>query len=203
MLNVPKTTVRLDSTDNVVTAVRGLNKGERVEGANLQDDVPAGHKVATAAVEVGEPLIKYAQVIGYASELIKPGQHVHVHNVAFRNTEHDYEFSTNVQPVTPLPENERATFEGFRRPNGKVGTRNFIGVLTSVNCSATAARTIAQAFGPDQMAHFPNVDGVAAFVHGTGCGLADSGDGFAALQRVLWGYARHPNFAGIVLVGLG
>ena len=203
MLDMPKTTVRLDSTDNVVTAVRGLKQGERVEGAPLLDDVPAGHKVATASVEVGEPLIKYAQVIGYASEPIKPGQHVHVHNVAFRNTEHDYEFSTNVQPVTPVPENERATFEGFRRPNGKVGTRNFIGVLTSVNCSATAARAIAQAFGPDQMARYPNVDGVAAFVHGTGCGLADSGDGFAALQRVLWGYARHPNFAGIVLVGLG
>ncbi len=124
-------------------------------------------------------------------------------NVAFRNTGHDYEFSTNLVPVEPVPEGERATFMGFRRGNGKVGTRNFIGVLTSVNCSATAARMIADSFGPDEMAKYPNVDGVVAFVHGTGCGLADSGDGFAALQRVLWGYARHPNFAGVVLVGLG
>ncbi|HSM40681.1 MAG TPA: altronate dehydratase family protein [Afifellaceae bacterium] len=203
MLDMPKTFVRLDAADNVVTAIRGLKPGDPVEGVSVADDVPAGHKVATRAVAQGEPLIKYAQIIGYASEPIEPGRHVHVHNVAFRNTDHDYEFSTNVQPVAMVPESERASFMGFRRDNGKVGTRNFIGVLTSVNCSATAARMIAAAFGPEEMAKYPNVDGVAAFVHGTGCGLADSGDGFAALQRVLWGYARHPNFAGIVLVGLG
>ena len=203
MLDMPKTYVRLDSADNVVTAIRGLKPGDRVENVEILDEVPSGHKIATAPVGEGKPLVKYAQVIGYASEPIEPGEHVHVHNVAFRNTAHDYEFSTNVQPVEFIPENERATFQGYRRPNGKVGTRNFIGVLTSVNCSATAAHKIAEAFGPDQMVGYPNVDGVTAFVHGTGCGLADSGDGFAALQRVLWGYARHPNFAGIVLVGLG
>ena len=203
MLDMPKNVVRLDAADNVVTAIRGLKPGDRVDGVDVLDEIPSGHKIATAPVGEGEPLIKYAQVIGYASEAIEPGRHVHVHNVAFRNTGHDYEFSTNVLPVEPVPEGERATFMGFRRDSGKVGTRNFIGVLTSVNCSATAARMIAAAFGPGEMAKYPNVDGVAAFVHGTGCGLADSGDGFAALQRVLWGYARHPNFAGIVLVGLG
>ncbi|MEM1346888.1 MAG: UxaA family hydrolase, partial [Pseudomonadota bacterium] len=93
--------------------------------------------------------------------------------------------------------------QGFRRENGSVGTRNRIAVLTSVNCSATAARRIAAAFGPDALAPYPNVDGVSAFVHGTGCGMADAGDGFEALQRVLWGYARHPNHAGVLLVGLG
>jgi altronate hydrolase len=203
MLDMPKTHVRLDNADNVVTAIRSLKSGGHVEGVELRDDVPAGHKIATTAVAEGEPLIKYAQIIGYASQPIEAGCHVHVHNVAFRNTDHDYEFSTNVQKVEMVPEGERASFMGFRRENGKVGTRNFIAVLTSVNCSATAARMIAASFGPETMARYPNVDGVAAFVHGTGCGLADSGDGFAALQRVLWGYARHPNFAGVVLVGLG
>ncbi len=203
MLDMPKTFVRLDAADNVVTAIRTLGTGDLVEGVAALDEIAAGHKIATAPVAEGEPLIKYAQIIGYASQPIEPGQHVHVHNVAFRNTDHDYEFSTNVLPVDHVPEAERASFMGFRRKSGKVGTRNFIAVLTSVNCSATAARMIAAAFGPEQLAKYPNVDGVAAFVHGTGCGLADSGDGFAALQRVLWGYAKHPNFAGVVLVGLG
>ena len=102
-----------------------------------------------------------------------------------------------------VPENRRDTFMGFRRPNGMVGTRNYIGVLTSVNCSATAARKIAAHFTPEVLAPYPNVDGVCAFVHGTGCGMAGSGDGFEALQRVMWGYARHPNHAGVVMVGLG
>ena len=92
---------------------------------------------------------------------------------------------------------------GYRRENGKVGTRNYIGILTSVNCSATAARMIASAFGPEEMAQYPNVDGVVAFVHGTGCGMAGQGEGFEALQRVMWGYAKNPNHAGILMVGLG
>jgi altronate hydrolase len=92
---------------------------------------------------------------------------------------------------------------GYRRPNGKVGTRNYIAILTSVNCSATAARRIAQSFGPEELAAYPNVDGVVAFVHGTGCGMAGDGEGFDALQRVMWGYARHPNHAGVLMVGLG
>ena len=92
---------------------------------------------------------------------------------------------------------------GFRRENGAVGTRNYIAVVTSVNCSATAARMIADTFTPEVMAGYPNVDGVAAFVHGTGCGMAGDGEGFEALQRVMWGYARHPNHAGVLMVGLG
>jgi altronate hydrolase len=102
-----------------------------------------------------------------------------------------------------LPEDQRDTFMGYRRENGSVGTRNYIAIVTSVNCSATAARMIADHFTPDIMAQYPNVDGVAAFVHGTGCGMAGDGDGFEALQRVMWGYARHPNHAGVLMVGLG
>jgi altronate hydrolase len=155
------------------------------------------------AISKGEAIRKYAQVIGYASQDIAPGEHVHTQNVEFRNTDAEYEFSTDLRPVTPVPEAERDSFMGYRRANGSVGTRNYIAIVTSVNCSATAARMIASHFTPEIMSAYPNVDGVVAFVHGTGCGMAGSGDGFEALQRVMWGYARHPNHAGVLMVGLG
>ncbi len=195
--------IRLDPSDNVVTVTRPLEAGASVESATTRALVPRGHKVAVAAIGKGEAVRKYAQIIGYAATDIAPGDHVHTHNLEFRNVDAEYEFGTDVKPVATAPENARDTFMGYRRANGSVGTRNYIAVLTSVNCSATAARMIASAFGPEEMASYPNVDGVVAFVHGTGCGMSGSGDGFDALQRVMWGYARHPNHAGVLMVGLG
>lgn len=195
--------IRLDPDDNVVTATRALEAGQTVERTSTTGLVPSGHKVATQSIKAGEQVRKYAQLIGFASQDIAPGDHVHTHNVAFRNTDTAYEFSTDMRPVAPVPEGDRDTFMGFRRENGRIGTRNYIAVVTSVNCSATAARRIADAFGPEEMAQYPNVDGVVAFVHGTGCGMAGDGEGFEALQRVMWGYARHPNHAGVLMVGLG
>ena len=195
-------TVRLDAADNVVTAIRPLEVGAEAEpGVAAAALIPRGHKIATRAIAKGDVVRKYAQVIGYAAEDIAPGAHVHTHNVEFRATNVEYEFSTDLRPVEPAKKID--TFMGYRRDSGKVGTRNFIAVLTSVNCSATAARQIAAAFGPEEMAKYPNVDGVVAFVHGTGCGMAGSGEGFEALQRVMWGYASHPNCAGVLMVGLG
>ena len=195
--------IRLDVTDNVVTVTRPLQVGEKISGVATTGLVPRGHKIAAAPIAAGEAVRKYAQVIGYASQTIAPGDHVHTHNVTFRNTAASYEFSTNLRLAAQAPEKERDTFLGYRRASGRVGTRNYVAVLTSVNCSATAARKIAAAFGPEELAAFPNVDGVVAFVHGTGCGMAGAGDGFDALQRVMWGYARHPNHAGVLMVGLG
>ena len=195
--------VRLDPSDNVVTATRALETGTAVEDAATNALIPSGHKIATAPIPKGAEIRKYAQLIGYASEDIAPGDHVHTQNTEFRNTDVDYEFGTDQRPVEVVPETNRDTFMGFRRESGAVGTRNYIAVVTSVNCSATAARRIAEAFGPEELAKYPNVDGVVAFVHGTGCGMAGSGDGFEALQRVMWGYARHPNHAGVLMVGLG
>lgn len=190
-------TIRLDTDDNVVTAVRALSAGE--EGA--VQPIPRGHKMASRPIATGDPVRKYAQLIGYAATDIGPGEHVHTHNLDFRNVQQEYEFATNLRPVAIA--DKKDTFEGYRRENGRVGTRNYIAVITSVNCSATAARMIANHFTPDIMAAYPNVDGVVAFVHGTGCGMADSGDGFEALQRVMWGYARNPNIAGVLMAGLG
>ncbi|MEX6508493.1 UxaA family hydrolase [Jiella sp. M17.18] len=196
-------TVRLDPSDNVVTALKTLETGAEAEAVRTLSLIPRGHKIATRAIAKGEKVVKYAQVIGYAAEDIEPGSHVHTQNVEFRGTAHEYEFSTDLRPATMVPEAARDTFMGFRRKNGKVGTRNTIAVLTSVNCSATAARKIAEAFGPEELAAYPNVDNVTAYVHGTGCGMGGDGEGFEALQRVMWGYARHPNVGAVLMVGLG
>ena len=193
-------TIRLHATDNVVTATGPMEVGAAVEDSVTTALIPSGHKVATAPIPRGMPILKYGQIIGYASADIAPGDHVHVQNCAFAATDHAYEFGTDLRPVEPATGD---TFMGYRRRNGSVGTRNYVAVLTSVNCSATAAHMIADAFGPDEMAQYPNVDGVCAFTHGTGCGMAGDGDGFEALQRVMWGYARHPNHAAVLMVGLG
>ena len=196
-------TIRLDPADNVVTATRTLEAGTAVDDVVTTAIIPRNHKLASREIKAGEAVRKYAQVIGYATEVIVAGGHVHTHNVEFRNTEEDYEISTDLRPAVPVAEAARDSFMGYRRENGRVGTRNYIGILTSVNCSATAARMIASAFGPEEMSRYPNVDGVVAFVHGTGCGMAGQGEGFEALQRVMWGYARNPNHGGVLMVGLG
>jgi altronate hydrolase len=189
--------IRLDPVDNVATAIRQLAPGE--EGAAMV--IPRGHKIALEPIAKGQPVRKYAQVIGYAAEDIAAGMQVHTHNLEFRNVDMAYDYSTNLRPMPPAATTD--TFMGYRRANGRVGTRNYIAVLTSVNCSATAARMIANHFTPERLAAFPNVDGVAAFVHGTGCGMAGSGEGFEALQRVMWGYARNPNVGAVLMAGLG
>jgi len=190
-------TILLDPSDNVATAIRTLAPGD--EGAT--GPIPRGHKIARSAIAKGEAVRKYAQIIGYAAADIAAGDHIHTHNLEFRNVDQAYEFGTNLRPVAPATTVD--TFMGYRRPTGRVGTRNYIAVLTSVNCSATAAHRIADHFTPDLLAAYPNVDGVVAFAHGTGCAMGGNGEGFEALQRVLWGYARNPNVGGVVLVGLG
>jgi len=195
--------LRLNRADNVAVAIRPLRAGDEAAGVPVAEPIPRGHKFALAPIAKGDAVLKYAQVIGYAAGDIATGAHVHTHNVEFRGTAHDYEFSTDLRHATPVAEAERDTFMGYRRTNGKCGTRNFVAILTSVNCSATAAHKIAAAFGPEELAGYPNIDGVAAFVHGTGCGMGANDEGFGALQRVMWGYAKHPNVAGVLMVGLG
>lgn len=193
--------IRLDLDDNVVTATRALEAGiEIADGKRTTQLIPSGHKVAIRAIPKGEQIRKYAQMIGVASDHIAPGEHVHTHNCAFVPTDQNYEFGTDQRPVAPAGGD---TFKGFKRANGDVGTRNYIAIVTSVNCSATAARRIADHFTPERLADYPNVDGVCAFVHGTGCGMGGDGEGLEALQRVMWGYARHPNHGGVLMVGLG
>ncbi len=199
-------TIRLSPNDNVVVSRAEILEGTAIPGEDVTtaNRVPTGHKLATRAIEKGAPVVKYDQVIGFATKEIAAGEHVHVHNCGMGEFDRDYAFCQGARPTQMVPEGERATFQGYRRADGRAGTRNYIGILTSVNCSATVARYIAEAFNRTGILDdYPNVDGVCAFVHSTGCGMADSGDGYEALQRTLWGYARHPNLAGVLMVGLG
>ncbi|MEM9147231.1 MAG: altronate dehydratase family protein [Pseudomonadota bacterium] len=169
--------------------------------AGATERIPRGHKLALAPIAAGAPVRKYGQLIGYASQAIPLGAHVHDHNLDFRAVDTDYAFATDLRTV-PQPM-VHDCFLGYRRASGRVGTRNTISVLTSVNCSATAARKIAEHFTPERLAPYAHVDGVTAYVHGTGCGMAVDGEGFDALQRVMWGYARNPNVGGVLMAGLG
>lgn len=197
-------TIRLGDDDNVVTALRDLPLGcEIVKGLLCKDVIPNGHKVAIREISPGEPIRKYGQIIGFASKPIKPGEHVHTHNVEMKAFTRDYAIGEEVTETEYFPVEDRATFEGLIRANGRVGTRNYIGVLATVSCSTSVAHFIADRFQQDTLPEYPNVDGVIALGHTSGCGMSINGEGFDLLQRTLAGYARHPNFAGIVLVGLG
>ncbi len=195
--------IRLHDNDNVVVARSEILPGVGVADVTTTGDVPAGHKIATGAIAAGEAVRKYDQIIGFATADIAPGEHVHTHNIEVRDFERDYLFCQDMRNVEMVPEAARATFQGYRRPGGRVATRNYIGILTSVNCSATVARHIADQFRGPVLEEFPNVDGVVALTHGTGCGMAASGEGYDALQRTLAGYSRHANFHGVLMVGLG
>jgi altronate dehydratase len=195
--------IRLNSEDNVAIALDNLVIGETtIDGVVLKTSVMNGHKFTLSDVKSGELVRRYGQVIGAASQDIELGSHVHVHNLAMADQALDYAIGTNVVPVTPA--SDARTFMGYRRADGGAGTRNYIGVLTSVNCSGTVARFIAEE--AEKTAWFralKNVDGIVPITHGTGCGMSGSDEGYATLFRTLQGYARNPNFAAILLVGLG
>jgi altronate hydrolase len=197
--------IRLSAADNVVVARADLlpNTALAEEGIACRGHVPAGHKVATAAIGKGEPARKYNQIIGFATVDIAPGEHVHTHNLAMGNFARDYAFCADARPPGMIAQSERATFEGIVREDGRVATRNYLGVLTTVNCSATAAKLIADQFRGGALADYPNVDGVVALGHGTGCGMASEGEAMDLLRRTIAGYARHANFAGVLILGLG
>ncbi|MCA7082293.1 altronate dehydratase family protein [Cupriavidus sp. DB3] len=197
--------IRLHANDNVLIARQDLALGQPLPelGVRARAQVPAGHKIAACAIAKGEPVRKYDTVIGVADRDIAPGEHVHSHNLKLVDFYRDPAFCTDVRPIDYVPEAERATFQGFVRADGRVGTRNFIGILSSVNCSATVIRHIADHFTRERLVAYPNVDGVVAFAHGTGCGMSSPSEHFDLLRRTLAGYARHPNLAGVLIVGLG
>lgn len=196
--------IRLNPADNIVIALRDLGSGSTVPGvaAPLAAPVSRGHKIAARAVAQGENVIRYGQIIGVATRPIAAGEHIHTHNLGMGAHEQDYAHATEVRPL-PAPAEPR-TFLGYHRADGGVGTRNYLGILTSVNCSGSVARFIAEGIEKaGWLDDFPNVDGVVPIVHGTGCGMSGKDEGYDTLFRTLAGYARNPNFAGILLVGLG
>ncbi|WP_338820218.1 altronate dehydratase family protein [Acidovorax temperans] len=197
--------LHLHPNDNVLVAKTALALGQEISelGVRTRAQVPAGHKIAARRIAAGEQVKKYDTVIGVATRDLEPGDYVHSHNLQLVDYYRDPAFGADVQPVDYVPEAERATFQGFVRPGGGVGTRNFIGILSSVNCSATVIKRIAAHFTPERLAAYPHVDGVAAFAQTSGCGMSSPSEHFDVLRRTLAGYARHPNLAGVLIVGLG
>jgi altronate hydrolase len=210
MLQDASLVLRLNPADDVVIARQQLVAGTLLkrEGVTVIGLVPPGHKVATRAIAAGSPVRRYNQIIGFATRDIRPGEHVHLHNLGI-GAEHgafarDYAFCADVHP-TPAAATP-ATFMGIVRADGRVATRNYVAILSSVNCSATVSRAIADRFRrdvfADALADYPNVDGVIALTHGTGCGM-DMGESLQVLRRTMAGYARHPNVAAVIFIGLG
>ena len=198
------TVIRLHPSDNVIIALKDLAAGTVLPdlSAPLAHAIPRGHKIATASIAVGEQVLRYGQIIGAATQSIAVGDHIHTHNIGMGSHDLDYAFASerNPQPVVT----EKRSFMGYHRADGTVGTRNYLGILTSVNCSGSVAKFIAEACEKDGwLKDFPNIDGVVAIVHGTGCGMSGHDEGYDTLFRTLKGYARNPNFGGILLVGLG
>ncbi|MHC9237744.1 UxaA family hydrolase [Pseudooceanicola sp. 502str34] len=197
--------LRLSPGDNIVVAIREIPAGTALptEGVTANHDVPQGHKVATRPIQAGAPILKFETVIGYAAHDIAAGDWLHSHNIKFDAVEKDYAFARDYVPTEILPPEQRAKFQGIKRANGKVGTRNYIGLFVTVNCSATVARKIANYFDEERMEDWPNVDGVIPFIHESGCGMELTGEPMDLLRRTLAGYIRHPNMVGAVVCSLG
>ncbi|MDD0814557.1 altronate dehydratase family protein [Curvibacter sp. HBC28] len=197
--------IRLHPNDNVLVARAPIALGQTLAefGLRTRAQVPAGHKIAARAIAAGERVRKYDTVIGAASRDIEAGEHVHGHNLTLVDEYRDPAFCQDVRPVDLLPPEQRATFMGIVRPDGRVATRNFIGLISSVNCSATTINRIAAHFTEERLRDFPNVDGVVAFAQTSGCGMSSPSEHFDLLRRTIAGYARHPNLGGVLIVGLG
>ncbi len=196
--------LRLHPQDNIAVALADIAAGEHGSAAGpvLMQSVKQGHKIAVTPILTGQNVLRYGQIIGQATRDIALGEHVHVHNLGMGEHSRDYAFASEVKPLAPIT--DPRSFDGFHRADGRVGTRNYIGILTSVNCSGSVAKFIAEAAEKSGLLDaFPNIDGIVPITHGTGCGMSGDNEGYATLFRTLAGYAQHPNFGGILLIGLG
>jgi len=197
--------VRLHEADNVAVAIAALAPGDAVlaGGPPARDKIPTGHKVALRDIAPGAKVVKYGQTIAVATAAIPAGAHVHVHNAAMPDYGESYDIESLPRIVPPAPKCARS-FLGFQRENGRVGTRNYLAVIATVNCSASVVKHAAEAAWQElDRERYPMIDGIVPVMHGSGCGMAGDGEALASLQRTLWGYVTHPNMAGVVLVGLG
>jgi altronate hydrolase len=199
--------LKLNPTDPLVVATRELKPGEEVGLGEIKpaETIARGHKMAIRAIEGGEQVRKLGQVIGVATKPIAVGQHIHTHNVEFRPSTADHAIGSRRSNLPLVPEEKAASFMGIVRPDGSVATRNYIGVLTTVNCSATVARHISDHFRthPEELKPYPNVDGVVALTHKDGCASGTDSEGTQLLRRTIGGYAKHNNFGAVVMIGLG
>jgi altronate hydrolase/galactarate dehydratase len=200
----PTRMLTLHPQDNVAIALADISAGEveAAYGVTVKQSVKQGHKIAIAAISAGQNVLRYGQTIGQATTDIAAGEHVHVQNLGMGEHSNDYAHATEAKTLTAS--SSLRTFDGYHRADGRVGTRNYIGILTSVNCSGSVAKFIAEAAEKSGLLDdLPNIDGIVPITHGTGCGMSGENEGYDTLFRTLSGYAQHPNFGGILLIGLG
>ena len=194
--------IKLNEKDDVVIARIPISKGTCLSNELVVlNNIPEGHKIAIRNIEQGAQIKRYGQTFGFATKPILKGEHVHVHNVGVGNFDKDYAFGKDVHTLPPTDKID--TFLGIRRKNGKIATRNYIGVMSSVNCSATVAKAVEIYYNKVGLVNYPNVDGVIALPQSFGCGIGQDGPSMTNMRRTLSGYATHPNFAGMIIVGLG
>jgi len=192
--------LRIDATDNVATLLEDGHSGDSFAIGDasllLREDIGRGHKVALSAVTAGEPLIKYGAPIGVATHDIAAGEHVHSGNLATALSGRlDYHYAP--APFA-APAEAGTRFMGYRRADGRVGTRNEIWILPTVGCVArTSERIAARATATLGDA----VDGVHAFMHPFGC--SQLGEDLDGTRQILASLACHPNAGGVLIVGLG
>ena len=194
----------LHPQDNVAVALADISAGEtdNIAGVKALQAVKQGHKIAVKPIAAGQNVLRYGQTIGQATADIAAGEHVHVQNLGMGEHTSDYAHATGAKLLLALP--DVRTFNGYHRADRSVGTRNYLGILTSVNCSGSVAKFIAEAAEKSGLLDdFPNIDGIVPITHGTGCGMSGENEGYDTLFRTLSGYAQHPNFGGILLIGLG
>ena len=199
-------TFQLHPDDNVVVAGGTLEAGALINGCSVRpaSRIQSGHKMAVKPIARGTSVLKFGQIIGQATLDIRTGEHVHEHNLAMSEYRGDYAFAADRRATSLVPPNLRKSFEGFRRDDGRIGTRNYVGILTSVNCSGTVASLIAREVEKRAvLENFPNIDGIVALTHGVGCAVSTTNEGFRMIQRTIWGHARHPNFGAVMMIGLG
>ena len=204
MSSKPKAII-LNKTDNIVIALNNMNAGDYLKGYDLKIDAPilSGQKIANVDIPKDGPIYKYGTIIGFADSDICKGQVLINSNIKFKEFSREHDYCSKYKPTMFANSSTQRTFMGFRRKDGRVGTRNFIAVVSTVNCSATVVHEIASYFTPEKLKEYPNVDGVAAFSHSTGCGMELSGEPMNLLYRTLGGYIDHPNVASSLVVGLG
>jgi len=203
---ITEVAIVLNPADDVAIAKKEIPAGTVLEDADrrieVRQDIRPGHKVARHARGRGEEVRRYGQVIGFATADIVVGDHVHTQNLAVGDLQREYEIGTDVRPVDFYPPASMRYFDGYLRDDGRVGTRNYVAIISGVNCSASVSQFVKDKFR-DVSRDYPNIDGVLAVTHKSGCGTELFGEDHMALQRVLAGYAKHPNVAAYILVGLG
>ena len=193
----------LNKNDNVGVSQFIIPEKTKIEGHEIStiDPIPFGHKVCLKTIKKGDPIIKYDQIIGFALDDIKPGQHVHSHNLEFREFKRDFKVTDKKHIVD---EKADTFFNGILRDNGQVATRNYIGIVSTVNCSATVTKMIVERIKySDILKDYPNIDGIVPITHSTGCGMNTESEGMQIFQRTIDGFKNHPNFSHVFVIGLG